>query len=213
MIEFTPWPSIARLHRDTVITEKIDGSNSAVVIYQIPDGEEFPDNALYEVKDETQPFDTYYAIAAQSRKRIITVDDDNFGFAKWVRDHAKELFLALGEGTHFGEWWGSGIQRGYGLTKGEKRFSLFNTPRWRDSGVDQKLEGLGLVPELYVGDFDTEVIKQVMADLHNNGSKAAPGFMRPEGIVIYHTAARAAFKSTFDDCDVYGFNGGKTWRA
>ena len=31
-------------------------------------------------------------------------------------------------GRHFGEWWGSGIQRGYGLD--EKTFSLFNAYRW-----------------------------------------------------------------------------------
>lgn len=189
MIEFTPWPSIARLHRDTVITEKIDGANSAIVITE--EGE----------------------FGTQSRNRIITPEEDNFGFARWAYGHKDELVEILGTGHHFGEWWGSGIQRGYGLTKGDKRFSLFNTPRWRDSWVDQKLEGLSLVPELYIGDFDTEAIKQVMADLHNGGSKASPGFMKPEGIVIYHTKARAAFKSTFDDCDVYGFNGGKNWKA
>ena len=212
MIEFEAWPSIARLHRDTVYTEKIDGTNSAIIIKSIEDNNECPDNAVAEIKDETQPFDTYYAIGAQSRKRVITVDDDNFGFARWVRDNAEDLFKTLGEGIHFGEWWGSGIQRGYGLSKGEKRFSLFNTPRWRDVKFP---EGLGIytVPELYVGDFDTETVKRIMADLHNNGSKASPGFPRPEGIVIYHTASRTAFKTTFDDCDVYGYNGGKTWQG
>ncbi len=60
-----------------------------------------------------------------SRTRWITAQDDNHGFARWVEGNKQEL-LKLGAGRHFGEWWGSGIQRGYGLQKGEKRFSLFN---------------------------------------------------------------------------------------
>jgi hypothetical protein len=68
----------------------------------------------------------------RSRSRWITPDDDNFGFAAWVEANRDEL-LTLGPGRHFGEWWGSGIQRGYGLPKGEKRFSLFNVSRWGES--------------------------------------------------------------------------------
>lgn len=212
MLEFEKWPSIARLHRDTVITEKIDGSNAAIIIAEIEEGQECPDNAVAEIKDETQPFDTYFAVAAQSRTRIITPTDDNFGFARWVRDNARDLFVLLGPGYHFGEWWGGGIQRGYGLPKGEKRFSLFNTPRWRDTEFPEGL-GVYMVPELYIGDFNTQTISDVLADLKENGSVASPGFMNPEGVVVYHTASRSAYKSTFDECDAYGFNGGKTWRA
>lgn len=212
MLEFVKWPSIARLHRDTIISEKIDGTNSAVVITRLEDGEVLPDNAVAEIKDESQPFDTYFAIGAQSRTRLITVKDDNFGFARWVRDNAEALFHLLGEGTHFGEWWGSGIQRGYGLPKGERRFSLFNTPRWRDTEFPEGL-GVYMVPELYIGDFNTQTISDVLVDLKENGSVASPGFSNPEGVVIYHTASRSAYKSTFDECNEYGFNGGKTWKA
>ena len=52
-----------------------------------------------------------------------------FGFARWVETNRERLITLLGPGLHFGEWWGSGIQRGYGLTKGDKRFSLFNVER------------------------------------------------------------------------------------
>lgn len=188
MVEFVKWPSISRLHRDTVVTEKIDGTNSAIVITE--DGE----------------------FATQSRTRIITPADDNFGFAKWAHGNKNSLIEVLGVGYHYGEWWGSGIQRGYGLPKGERRFSLFNTPRWRDVDLPAEL-GVYMVPELFIGDFNTETIKNILKDLRLNGSKASPGFANPEGVVIYHTAARAAFKSTFDECDEYGFSGGKTWSA
>lgn len=185
--EFVPWPSIARINRDCVITEKIDGTNSAVVITE--DGDFF----------------------TQSRKRIITPESDNFGFARWAHDNREALETLLGPGRHFGEWWGSGIQRGYGLPKGEKRFSLFNTPRWRDTDFSE-LKGLCMVPELYVGAFSTNTVESVKYELRVTGSQAAP-FMDPEGIVVFHTASRTAFKTTYDDCDVYGFDGGKTWKA
>ena len=36
-----------------------------------------------------------------------------------------------------------------------------------------------------------------MKTLAYGGSLAAPGFMKPEGVVIYHTAANIMFKKTF----------------
>jgi len=38
-------------------------------------------------------------------------------------------------------------------------------------------------------------------NLKNNGSMAVNGFMKPEGIVIYHTAANIFFKKTIDNDD------------
>jgi hypothetical protein len=37
-----------------------------------------------------------------------------------------------------------------------------------------------------------------MDDLKKNGSYAMPGFMNPEGIVIFHVAANTGFKKTFE---------------
>src|SRR5678815_2758188 len=101
---FEAFESIPRISRACVISEKIDGTNAQVYI---------PDDSSY--------------VLAGSRNRWITPEDDNYGFATWVRDNATEL-LKLGPGRHFGEWWGAGIQRRYGLT--EKRWSLFNSGRW-----------------------------------------------------------------------------------
>ena len=107
--EFVPFPKIPRLFRPFVVTEKIDGTNAS--IHVLEDGQ----------------------VLAASRTRWITPEADNFGFARWVHEHEEELRVGLGIGSHFGEWWGSGIQRGYGLK--EKRFSLFNTARWSDPAV------------------------------------------------------------------------------
>jgi hypothetical protein len=199
MTEFKPWPKTPRLFRDIVITEKIDGTNAAIQIER--------DEAYYELGDF--PYNHFidpatglgYRVTAQSRNRLIYPGDDNFGFAAWVRTNGTELVAVLGEGCHYGEWWGSGIQRGYGLTKGEKRFSLFNVNRYRDADLSA-VPGLGVVPVLGSGMFTTGRVDSALLALVDEGSSAAPGFMRPEGIVVYHTAARSVFKVLLDNDDV-----------
>lgn len=214
MIEFMPWSKVARLNRDITITEKIDGTNAAVGIFDPGEYDhDFPKANF------THTATGSYWVYAQSRSRIITPDKDNFGFARWVWDNAGALASTLGPGLHFGEWWGSGIQRNYGLS--ERRFSLFNTKRWHNewSNWENWPEGLYVVPVLYEGPFDTnfsfEYYKnhypeelawpawiQALSELEIKGSKAAPGFMNPEGIVIYHHAANEMFKVTLEGDEV-----------
>lgn len=180
---FESFQSIARLSRNVVVTEKIDGCNVQVFIAE--DG----------------------TVKAGSRNRWLGLEktEDQFGFCRWVKDHEDEL-RALGPGRHFGEWWGAGIQRKYGMS--EKRFSLFNVARWSD---DQEERGVDpatwlprpprpacchVVPVLYRGPFDTATVDRALAFLALNGSRAAPGFTDPEGIVVWHEAARVLFKKT-----------------
>src|SRR5687767_6900557 len=119
MKQFVEFPKMARLSRDIIITEKIDGTNASVDIVN-EEVDRFADN-------ENDPYIITtvdgFNIRAGSRTRWVKIGDDNHGWAGWVKANAGEL-VKLGEGTHFGEWWGSGIQSGYGLPKGEKRFSL-----------------------------------------------------------------------------------------
>ena len=169
MTEFVPFDKIARLSRECTITEKIDGTNGCIYIGE--DGE----------------------FLVGSRTRWITPEQDNFGFARWAMENKDEL-LKLGPGAHHGEWWGSGIQRGYGLINGEKRLSLFNTAKWADAAVRPAC--CSVVPVLYQGIFDQAMINGRLDVLGVNGSVAAPGFMNPEGIIIWHHAARIFFKKT-----------------
>jgi hypothetical protein len=190
-VEFNGFPKIARLNREVIVTEKIDGTNAQIFIDE--DG-----NML-----------------TGSRNRWITPENDNYGFSRWANQH-KDALLTLGPGAHFGEWWGSGIQRGYGLSHGEKRFSLFNTVRWCLSTATPKLisaEGhqpryqqvlpscVGLVPELWTGLFAELQAHQLIDKLLKTGSLAAPGFMEPEGIVVFHTASKICFKLTCKNDD------------
>lgn len=128
-------------------------------------------------------------VLAGSRNRWITPENDNYGFANWVYQNKEMLKERLGVGRHFGEWWGQGIQRRYNKT--EKVFSLFNVDKYKDCG-------LSVVPILWRGLFDKLNIEDIMMNLHNSGSVISPGFLNPEGIVIYHPASNAAFKKTFE---------------
>lgn len=171
--EFTPFPKLARWNREIVVTEKIDGTNAAVVVSE----------------DLT-------TVHAQSRKRVVTPGQDNFGFAAWVAEHEEELATGLGAGTHFGEWWGLGIQRGYGLE--EKRFSLFNSARWGNGCTPP--DCCYVVPQLGIYDYPAEgFLVNLLDRLRDSGSQAAPGFMKPEGVVIFHAAARQMFKITLEN--------------
>ena len=195
MTEFREFQKIPRLNREVIVTEKIDGTNACVVI---GDRALTPDNPndqtiLHEftVLDE-RGYEFHKAVRAQSRSRIISPKDDNYGFAAWVRDNAEEL-LRLGEGYHYGEWWGQGINRNYGLN--EKRFSLFNLSRWSDSSVRPAC--CGVVPLLASG-IGFHHVYVALDMLRADGSKAAPGFMKPEGVVAYHTQGNLLFKATLE---------------
>lgn len=195
VVEFRGWPKIARLNRDIVISEKIDGTNAAILIVE---AEEYPASML----TETVIHDgVVYDIYAQSRTRFINPDMDNHGFATWVASNAQTLVEDLGPGRHFGEWWGSSINRGYGLPKGEKRFSLFNTSKWDHD--DFKTQGMGVVPVLYDGPFSERAIQDELDVLKMLGSTAAlregVDFNKPEGIIVFHVAANTCFKVTIEN--------------
>lgn len=192
--EFQPWPKTPRLFRDIVVTEKIDGTNAAI---QIIEG--VPGASQDSFSGSAWIGDQFYKVAAQSRKRIITPDSDNFGFARWVGENSQALVEILGTGIHFGEWFGSGIQRSYGLK--EKFFALFNTNKWAD--VDNAgLWGLTVVPVLYQGPFGEDEILDALDKLKINGSQMVKGFDRPEGVVVFHTAAGQIFKVLIENDDI-----------
>ena len=203
MIEFQGFSKIPRLFRDIVITEKIDGTNAQITVINL---QQMADENNISVGHWMDKVNLYqypymavgqeYALLAGSRKRYISMDNDNHGFGKWVSDKREEL-VKLGHGKHFGEWWGQGIQRGYGLK--EKRFSLFNTAKWSDDAVRPAC--CHVVPVLYTDIFDTEIVHHTLWRLKQVGSLAAPGFMKPEGIVVFHTAGNLLFKATIENDD------------
>lgn len=170
MSEFKDFGKLYRFNRTWVASEKIDGTNSAVVIAE--DG---------------------LTITTQSRNRIITPESDNAGFSKWCKVNYKDL-LRLGPGYHYGEFMGQGIQRGYGLK--EKRFYLFNSFRWSDPSV--RPECCYVVPVLATG-IDPMGVQERALNALAAGSVAVPEFTgKPEGIVLFHEASHHLYKVTLD---------------
>jgi len=171
---FKAWPKIPRVeNRKEFYTEKIDGTNACIVIadYSQLKGEVPPPiEVMYQHDDKV------YGIWAQSRSRLITPQDDNYGFARWVHENVIDLF-GLEEGYHYGEWWGKGIQRGYELD--HKRFSLFNTKRWGEHNPNTP-KCCHVVPVI-----NRESVEEAKTALKKHGSFAAPGYMNVEGVVVY----------------------------
>lgn len=174
--EFTPWPKIPRLNREVIVTEKVNGTNAAVVIPEPGDP-------------------SYPGVFAQSRKKVITPQGDNFGFARWVSENESDILGLLGFGTHFGEWYGPGIQKNE-LGVDSKRFMLFNTERWGHLRDDETAKSLGIevASVIFRGEFDTTYINEVVVNnLREHGSRHVEGG-KAEGVIIYHTASNQMFK-------------------
>ncbi len=129
---FVAWPSIEQLHHLRAhfaaqaetppqvayrAKVKLDGTNAGVQILRMQGAE-----------DEV-------SVVAQSRTRLLSVEQDNYGFARWV-DARRDGFAALAQDvatgedrslvTVFGEWVGPGVQRGVAVSKiPEKCFVVF----------------------------------------------------------------------------------------
>jgi len=169
-IEFEAWPKIPRgILGDVVITEKMDGTNACVIIQ----------NGVI--------------AGVQSRKRMLNVgkDVDNYGFASYVMQN-KDIFLELGEGKHYGEWAGLGIQKNpHGLDS--KYFYLFNTRRWGSHHLPP--EGIRVVRVLHHGEYSALTIDEVMNNLKD--TSVSEGY-KAEGIIVYFPKLDAMEKHTFE---------------
>ncbi len=167
--DFKKWPKTPRATGNAItITEKMDGTNAAISIY----GGEIH--------------------AVQSRNRLITPDDDHYGFAQWCHDNNDEL-VKLGDGRHYGEWVGYGIQSNPHQL-GERRFFIFNTFRPTDSLPDC----VSQVEVLYNGAYSDEVINRAFDDLWMAHLDSP---YTPEGIIIYNHLSKTRMKMTYKNND------------
>lgn len=192
--EFEAWPKIYRKGKGVyVVTEKIDGTNAHVAILDIENiSKEHHKYILGEVSVENDGVYSLYGILAGSRKRYITVEDDNYGFAKWVEENKEEL-LTMGEGRHYGEWAGEGIQKNpHNLTG--KHFFLFNVARWGDHNPNTP-ECCSVVPIILTGQ-GIDTIDDGMKYLLEFGSMIGD-CGEPEGVVAYNTFIKRYQKATF----------------
>lgn len=93
-------------------------------------------------------------VTAQGRNSVLTVQQDNFGFAAFV--HARvDLFRDLADGlncgvTFYGEWIGRGIQKGVAVSQLDKQFVIFSY-RFDDDDLVFPIETYG-----FRGPFDDD---------------------------------------------------------
>lgn len=162
---FKGWPKTPRLKNNMItITEKIDGTNACVIV------------------------EAGNVLGFQSRNRLIKPGDDNFGFAFWGHENREEL-AQLGDGYHYGEWAGPGIQQNpHNLP--EKQFFLFNTFR----STETLPTCVQQVPVLYRGPYSSEVIEDTMLELRFSAEESG---YTPEGIIVYYHDQRTHMKQTF----------------
>lgn len=185
-MEFRSWGKTTRLDSEVVVTEKIDGTNAAVVISSVFDPQD-TSGTLVDLGGKS------VLVGAQSRKKTITPDNDNAGFATWVWDNASVLARELGPGYHYGEWWGHKIQREYGRQNGERYFSLFDVYRYGTK--DRELAGLSVVPVIAQGTFTAGLIELAQDMIWKYGSLAVTDdFYQAEGIVVLFKNNKARFK-------------------
>lgn len=200
-LTFEAWPKIPRWSNEKVtVTEKIDGTNAAVIIlpYDMDHHDLIRDGYAVRVDHVTNSEGVTFA--TQSRKRFIKPgkDTDNAGFAGWAWENRENLVDLLSYGKHYGEWWGRGIQRGYGLD--HKKFSLFRPWRYEHLALTNEIPGLDVVPTLYSGGIAGLTVKDIISKLETEGSKAAPKYMLPEGIIIQNALTQSTYKAfTWDD--------------
>ena len=217
MSEFRMFQKIPRLYNGhIVVTEKIDGTNGQITIADVMEEDidrPTEDNELIvrltAVDAHGISVEAVRSLKVGSRNRWVGPGKlDNCAFYNWVAGNADQL-ATLGEGTHFGEWWGKGIQRGYG--KDRKYFSLFNTGRWYDPSVPQqelteyheaipRVDGLSVVPILYHGPWfgrAADPVAEALRRLEYAGSVLDPS-TPAEGVMVFHEAANQYFKVPFE---------------
>lgn len=165
-MEFQPYPKTPRFVDDyCVITEKINGTNSQVVV------------------------DSGRVVQVGSRNRPITPASDNFGFAAWVDQHRDELATFLGDGRHYGEWAGPGVQKNP-LDLPRRTWFLFNVQRHDEDKFDvlgHLVPDVLPVPVLYKGPFSRDICFETLSGLLTGGTyvgRAGPRAAPPEGVVI-----------------------------
>ncbi len=174
MIEFKKFQKIGRgdaLPIMVTITEKIDGMNACVVI---KDGK---------------------IVAVQSRNKFLNASDGT-GLFEWAHNNSDELAI-MGDGYHYGEWAGPGIQKNRHGIEG-KNFFLFNTYRW---GGGKNPVCCAVVPVLYEGELEATTIQRCMDYLMvNTVAQQTPAHpANPEGIVVYYHFFDKYTKHTFKE--------------
>lgn len=119
-MNFLPFPSIESFHNVVKAVSTYPHLASGVITYRGKIKLHGTNAAIRIVNGE---------VAAQSRSQIITLENDNAGFARWAEsktEYFKSLELGTEQITIFGEWCGPGIMKGTAISNIPKKvFAIF----------------------------------------------------------------------------------------
>lgn len=179
---FKSWPKTPRGEGPALYTEKLNGENVGIIFQRRFDTESKMDmnNVMFVDTNTNESF--VLRVAAQTRNRMATIDDDQVGIAKWVSERRYSLTLDLYDFNR-----GAELEHHYGeFVKGKglkvPHVFLFNAGRWR--GAEFTTDGLSVVPVLYEGTHTHEQLTATLRDLEENGSKVLDG--PAEGVIVFH---------------------------
>lgn len=182
---FKAYPKTVRLEAETItISEKIDGTNGLIFVSKGNESEK-----MY--------------VKAGSRSKWL-VDDgskswDNHGFGAWVKENETEL-LNLPAGMHYGEWYGKGINSGYGMT--ERKFMLFNKKRYSElEDLPSCVELETILEENVSIDDLTSVLYELRRKMTLQGSYHVPTCINGkmvEGVILRFKLAGKIYKEVWN---------------
>lgn len=111
----------------------------------------------------------------QSRERIITPGDDNYGFSSWANNSLSVKALLsyvlssfdVKETVHiYGEWAGTGIQKNVGIAQFNKSFYIFSVVV---DGVEVEIDSIGDLDRIYfIQDFQQFSVDIDFENLHES---------------------------------------------
>ena len=106
----------------------------------------------------------------QSRQRIISINNDNMGFSKWMSEKVDLLLENYDDVIIFGEFCGKGIQNGVGISRLDQMFVIFNILINGDfiEQVPENIEILNNNRIYHINQFKTYTIKVNFNDITEN---------------------------------------------
>lgn len=179
-MDFKAYPKTQRLSNEIVtIAEKIDGTNGVL-----------------HVDHQSR------TVLAGSRSKWLINDGsrswDNHGFGAWVKENEEKL-LNLPEGLHYGEWYGKGINRNYGMK--DRKLMLFNRSRYQnileEGDFPTELELETVISLVSVSELPEEALR-IKARVDKEGSYHVPGFMKTEGVIFRFQLSAKVYKEVWD---------------
>lgn len=187
--DFKGYPKTPRLEQETVtISEKVDGTNGVLYIHKP------------HLCDVTNGIELSPYVLAGSRSKWLQDEGkkswDNHGFGAWVAEHASELHN-LPAGFHYGEWYGKGINHGYGMT--DRKFMLFNRKRYERLEDLPKCVELETIIEDEVPVYELlSVIDRIKNEVSVKGSYHVPGQAMVEGLIMRFRLSAKVYKEVWN---------------